>query len=93
MNKRIFWTVFKEAWGLAFTVENIKKAWAKAGVYTIDSSKTLAMIGPKPEPEQLPENPPTPMTCRSMRRAIKAYKTEPEKVREIIFYVAERLTI
>jgi hypothetical protein len=26
MTKRLFWTVFKEAWEAAFTVENIKKA-------------------------------------------------------------------
>ena len=91
MTKRLFWTVFKEAWELAFTVENIKKAWAKAGVYPIDSSKTLAMIGPRPPPEQLPENPSTPMTCRSIRRMIKAYKTEPEKATGILFRTVERL--
>jgi hypothetical protein len=51
MTKRLFWTVFKEAWEAAFTVENIKKAWEKARAYPVDSSKTLAMIGPKPKPE------------------------------------------
>jgi hypothetical protein len=91
MTKRLFWTVFKEAWEAAFTVENIKKAWEKAGVYPIDSSKTLSMIGPKPEPEQPPENPRTPMTCRSIRRVIKAYQTEPEKAVETLFRAAERL--
>jgi hypothetical protein len=32
------------------------------------------------------------MTCRSIQRVIKAYKTELEKAREIIFHAAERLT-
>src|SRR4030088_3286790 len=48
MTKRLFWTIFKEAWGVAFTVENITKALAKVGVYPMDSSKILAMIKSKP---------------------------------------------
>jgi hypothetical protein len=91
MTKRLFWTIFKEAWEAAFTVDYIKKAWAKAGVYPVDASKTLSMIERKPALEKLPENPPTPMTCRSVRRMIKAHKAEPEKVTGILFRTVERL--
>src|SRR5580700_4433784 len=91
MTKRIFWTIFKEAWEAAFTVDNIKKAWAKADVYPIDASKTLSQIKRKPSIERLPENPPTPMTCRAVRRMIKASKTEPEKAVPILFRSVERL--
>src|ERR1700716_3671025 len=91
MTKRLFWTIFKEAWGVAFIVENITKAWVKAGVYPVDSSKTLAMIESKPELEQLPENPPTPITCKSIRRMIRAYKEDPEKVTKVLFYIVEQL--
>jgi hypothetical protein len=91
MTKRLFWMVFKEAWEAAFTVENIKKAWAKAGVYPVDSSKTLDMIAPKAKPEKLPENPLTPMTCRSVRRVIKAQNTEPTKCLQILVRSVERL--
>ena len=91
MTKRLFWTIFKEAWGVAFIVENITKAWAKAGVYPIDSSKTLAMIESKPELEQLPENPPTPMTCKSIRRMIRVHKEDPEKVTKVLFCIIEWL--
>jgi hypothetical protein len=51
------------------------------------------MIGPKAEPEKLPENPPTPMTYHSIRRAIRAYETNPEKAKETLFRVVERLAI
>ena len=91
MTKRLFWTVFKEAWEAAFTVENIKKAWAKAGIYPIDSSKTVDMITPKTKPEKLLENPPTPMTCRSVRRVIRAQNTEPAKCLQILVRSVERL--
>jgi hypothetical protein len=49
------------------------------------------MIERKPALEKLPENPPTPMTCRSIRRIIKAYKAKPEKVTGILFRSVERL--
>ena len=91
MTKRLFWTVFKEAWEVAFTVENIKKAWAKAGIYPVDSSKTVDMITPKTKPEKLLENPPTPMTYRSVRRVIRAQNTEPAKCLQILVRSVERL--
>ena len=91
MTKRLFWTIFKEAWEAAFTVENIKNAWAKAGVYPVDASKILRMISPTAAPEQLPDTPQTPMTCRSIRRVIKAHKTEPGKATDILFRLLQRL--
>ena len=67
-DKKTFLMVFKEVWKAAFTVKNIKKAWAKTGVYLVDSSKTDDMIAPKTKPEKLLENPPTLMTCHSVKR-------------------------
>jgi hypothetical protein len=49
------------------------------------------MIERKPTLERLPENPPTPITCRSVRRIIKAYKDKPEKVVALMKRSLERL--
>jgi hypothetical protein len=83
--------IFKEAWEAAFIVDNTRKAFAKAGVYPVDASKTISMIERKPAPERLPDNPLIPMTCRSVWRIIKAHKDKPEKATALMMRSLERL--
>lgn len=76
MTKRVFWSVFKEAWKDSFTAKNIKKAFEKTGIWPLKAEITISKLPPPPEtpatPSQLPSRAyPTPATARALRRLTK----------------------
>jgi hypothetical protein len=94
MSKRMFYGMFKVAWAKAFTKENIISAFAKTGIWPFNPEIVMAAIRPPVQIIQGNETPnvKTPMTCRAVRRAQKAYEKEPtRKNLELIFRATSRL--
>jgi DDE superfamily endonuclease len=82
MTKRLFWPIFRDAWGDSFTPKNIKKAFKATGIWPLQPLLTLAKIQ-KPSlsiystPTKLPPLPiATPMTTRGVRRLLKSSPTQ-----------------
>jgi hypothetical protein len=95
ISKRMFYKMFKVAWTSAFTPKNIISAFTKTGIWLyapeIVTSTIKAPIQIVQEPE-IPEVK-TPMTCRAVRRAQKAYNAKPSKQNlELIFWSMSRLS-
>jgi hypothetical protein len=74
---------------MVLTIENIKNAFEKSGIYSMDSSKTLAMIGSKAKLKKLFKIPLILIIYYSIQKVIRAYETNIEKVRETLFYIVE----
>jgi murein L,D-transpeptidase YafK len=49
MSKRFFYKMFKKAWDVSFTKENIQSAFRKPGVWPVDGTETIAKVT-KPTP-------------------------------------------
>jgi hypothetical protein len=94
MSKRMFYRMFKVAYTRAFTERNITSAFQKTGIWPFNPEIVIATIRAplqKPVPIGIPEVK-TPMTCRAVRRAQKAYGIEPCRQNlELIFRATSRL--
>lgn len=76
MTKRMFWSVFKQAWEDSFTKKNIQSAFKKAGIWPLNPNATISQLPPPPQPVATPtrlvsEAASTPVTSRALRRLIK----------------------
>jgi hypothetical protein len=80
MSKREFWPLFKVAWDISFTVQNINSGFSKTGIWPFNPDMVLSRIRPvelPPVPTPANQISCTLMTCRSVRRIHKAYQKEP----------------
>src|SRR5450432_1619573 len=76
MTKRLFYPLFRDSWKEAFTTDRIQHAFEKAGIWPLDSERTigplrrpvLELASPKPILAR------TPLTSRTTRRVHKEYK-------------------
>jgi DDE superfamily endonuclease len=97
MSKRDFYGIFRSAWLESFNESNIQGAYAKTGIWPLLPHIVLDTIAPPPETPPRPQieplkPPPTPMTSKSIRRAQKAYKSDPSKANlDLILRSQERL--
>lgn len=94
MSKRMFWPMFREAWFMAFTEENIASAFQSSGVFPLDPEIVLSIIRPSTSSlsDSISTLPKTPLTSRAVRRAQRAYKEDPtEEKLEVIFRANEKL--
>ncbi|EDN05269.1 predicted protein [Histoplasma mississippiense (nom. inval.)] len=59
--KRDFWRLFRAAWEISTTAENIKSAFMATGIHPIDPARVLKKIQPRPltPPELLQQRTPT----------------------------------
>ena len=90
ITKRAFWTVFLPAWKQAFTPENIASDFEKTGIFPYKPRLILDVIT-KPPPIESPKSIKTPISCRAIRRAHRAYKFKPNPAQlAIIFRGHER---
>jgi hypothetical protein len=87
MSKRLFYGLFKEAWSLALTKQNILSAWAKTGIAPFDPSIVLNAL--KVRPLALPESEDettafkavkTPRTAKSFRYFKQEFYRNPFKL-------------
>ncbi|EDN09858.1 predicted protein [Histoplasma mississippiense (nom. inval.)] len=69
--KRDFWRLFRAAWEISTTAENIKSAFMATGIHPIDPARVLKKIQPRPltPPELLQQR--TPTSIRALRGLIK----------------------
>lgn len=74
MSKRLFYGLFKEAWELALTEDNILSVWEKTGIVpynpskVLDKLKTRPLAPPKDETTtQDSKEPPTPRSAKAFR--------------------------
>jgi hypothetical protein len=99
VTKRNFWTLFRTAWNSALTVENIRSAFATAGIYPIDQSKVLQKIKketPSPIISDSEGKHITPGSVRGLRRAIKAMSKKKEDINlgiDLIIRASEKLAM
>jgi hypothetical protein len=83
LSKRNFWKVFKRAWDQAFTETNIKKAFAKTGIWPQNPRIVMAQIEPREPPK--PTTPlrksyndiKTPYSAIALRKFKKELKIKP----------------
>jgi len=95
MSKRMFWPLFRSSWERSFTVTNITSAFAKPGIFPFAPGNVLTVINPKAiTPKKNTAGLlSTPMTCRAVRRAERAYKADPTANKlQKIFHALERLS-
>lgn len=82
MTKRMFWTLFQEAWSQSFTEKNIRSAFAKTGIWPLDPSITISRLSKASNPPSTPSKsitpppPITPFTVHGLRRLIKSDPTQ-----------------
>jgi hypothetical protein len=82
MTKRLFWPIFRDAWGDSFTLKNIKKAFESTGIWSLQPLLTLTKIQKSSSsiystPTKLPPLPiATPMTTRGVHRLLKSSPTQ-----------------
>ena len=82
MSKRFFYKMFKKAWDVSFTEENIQSAFRKPGVWPVDGTEMIAKVT-KPEPIFDPgcstpsKSPKTPLNSRALRQARHAMERSP----------------
>jgi DDE superfamily endonuclease len=97
MTKRRFWSLFLPAWEKAFTEDNIKSAFAKAGIWPVDQKRVVDTITrpstPPPTQIESPHRLKTPLTSKSIRQFQISYRNNPtnEKL-HLLFKANERLT-
>ena len=71
MSKALFYPMFKKAWDISFTKENIIHAFDKPGIWPIDAEKVLKVIRkPQKQPSLVPEYLRTPANSRSIMNRI-----------------------
>ena len=98
VTKRVFWSLFRNAWHSALTVSNIHAGFSATGIWPLDSSKVLRQFEihtPSPSPSNTESRRKTPKSIRGIRRAIKAVRAEdpaPNALDDII-RAAEKLSI
>ena len=96
MTQRTFYSVFRAAWEDSFTVQNIEGGWRKTGIWPCSPPIALDAIQRRPKTPDVEGNsnkpPPTPMTSKSIRRAQRAYRSNPTKTNlEVILKSQEKL--
>jgi len=80
MSKRMFWTLFKQAWRTSFTEKNVKKAFESTGIWLFNPEKTVKKLQ-KPDPPSMTPVPAcirtilTPLDCRELRQLGKLSPT------------------
>jgi hypothetical protein len=82
MLKRFFYKMFKAAWDVSFTKENIQSAFKKPGVWPVDGTEMIKKVS-KPDPVFDPtlntpsKTPKTPLDLRALRQAYYAMNRSP----------------
>ena len=79
MSKCLFWRLFKPAWETAFSEKNILSSFEKTGIFPYNPDLVLDVIQIPPQSPKSQDEPKTPLTSRSIRRAQKVYKLDPSK--------------
>ena len=99
MTKRNFWTLFRAAWNLALTLDNIRSAFDTPGIHPLDKSKVLRTIKketPSPTMSDSEKTRVTPGSVRGLRRAVKAISKEKVDINleiDLIIRASEKLAI
>lgn len=81
MTKRIFWTLFRNAWSQSFIEKNIQSAFAKTGIFPLDSAVTTNRLQKSSNPSLTPLksslslSSTIPLTIRSLRHLVKSSPT------------------
>jgi hypothetical protein len=100
MSKRLFYGLFREAWNLALTRENILSAWEKTGLVPLAPARVLstlstpliATVDVKSSQQDL-EEPPTPYSVKAFRYFKQRFNRNPTKgILRKLFKVAEQLS-
>ena len=99
ITKRVFWSLFRNAWTSALTLPNIRAGFSATGIHPFQPSKVLQQLKIKtPSPlisdSELKRK--TPNSVRGVRRAIKAARMEdPELTQglDLIVRATEKLAI
>jgi hypothetical protein len=82
MSKRFFYSMFKRAWEASFTVDNIVHAFAKPGVWPIDSEIIMSKIRKPILPPKTPDRDvKTPLTAKAIRKFTIRFQKSPSKER------------
>jgi DDE superfamily endonuclease len=81
MTKRMFWSLFREAWSCSYTEKNIKSAFSKTGIWPFDPKATISQLQSAPAQPLTPcrVTAPlsiTPLTVRGLCRLIKSDPTQ-----------------
>ena len=96
MTKRRFQSLFSPAQEKAFTKDNIKLAFAKAGIWPVDRKRVVDTITRPSTPPQaeieLPHRLKTPLSSKSIRQFQISYQADPtNKKLQLLFKANERL--
>jgi hypothetical protein len=54
IRKRLFFLLFKPAWDASFTEQNIRHAFAKAGIWPPDGTEIICMVTKPPSGPEVP---------------------------------------
>src|SRR5450432_4776458 len=76
MTKRLFYPLFRDSWKEAFTTDQICHAFEKAGIWPLNSERTIGLLR-RPALELASPKPilaRTPLTSCTTRRVYKEYK-------------------
>ena len=99
MTKRRFWPIFRDAWDEAFTLANVRSAFASPGIFPYNPAKVLGKVQmktPAPPSSDDEQKCITPGSVRAMRRTIKAIAKEQGVLNQEIQWLirgAEKLAI
>ena len=99
VTKRMFWSLFREAWRSALTLENIRSGLATPGIYPLDASKVLNILEaktPSPPASDTEARWNTPGSVRAVRRTIRAISKEEGYLSqpvELIMKASEKLAV
>lgn len=76
ITKRIFWSLFREAWKIALTATNIYAGFSATSIWPINADRVLQQLQSKTPSPPISDNEyeKTPRSTRGVRRAIKAFK-------------------
>ena len=76
MTKRLFWTIFRDAFAAAFNFSNITSSWAKTGLFPFNPEVVLSKIRRPASPTPV-DTIQTPHSSRGVRRLQKSYQQSP----------------
>jgi hypothetical protein len=82
MSKRFFFKMFKTAWDISFTEENIQSAFRKPGIWPVDGTEMIKKVS-KPEvvfdsiSNAPSKSPKTPLHSRALRQAYISMNRSP----------------